>query len=570
MRPAALLALVFVATAGDSPASPPDPATAVNDEEAVQDLILLAEDRPVFLRLRISLGDRPFRAAWTDSVRAIHASLDRDGDGTLKAEEADKDAFAAIVRLAAGATATPPRGELDVRPKDGVVSIDELSYALQAALGPFRVQVGRLASGRTDALFDHLDRDKDEQLTKPELAAIAGSLRRLDLDDNEMIGADELEPFRSPMAVQAANLPGRRAAPMASPPVVETVAGESSLRVARVLLKKYDKGRGEGPGTPDSKLSRTEFAIPPEAFDEADANGDDILNTDELGRFLARVPRDLKLDVALSPDGSGRATYRIGGEEIRPKGVKVRQLSNVDAQAAVGQVRLDIHIDDGASAAASARRALAGAFKAADANNDGYLEESEAAKDKAPASPLAGLFGAMDRDGDGKLYPEEAEAFVGLQSEAARGRLVLTASDHGRAIFGILDLDGDRRLGAREVMRTVDLVSSWDGDGDGRVSADEVPYHLQLTLSRGELPGLAGAGGISAPRASDAAGSSGPSARPDWFRRMDRNRDGDISRREFLGPREQFDRLDRDEDGLIDPAEAAAATAGANTRGGDR
>jgi hypothetical protein len=41
---------------------------------------------------------------------------------------------------------------------------------------------------------------------------------------------------------------------------------------------------------------------------------------------------------------------------------------------------------------------------------------------------------------------------------------------------------------------------------------------------------------------------------------MDRNHDGDVSRREFLGPRDQFDRLDRDKDGLIDPDEARAAS----------
>jgi hypothetical protein len=40
---------------------------------------------------------------------------------------------------------------------------------------------------------------------------------------------------------------------------------------------------------------------------------------------------------------------------------------------------------------------------------------------------------------------------------------------------------------------------------------------------------------------------------------MDRNRDGDVSRREFLGTREQFERLDRDHDGLIGPGEADAA-----------
>ena len=48
-------------------------------------------------------------------------------------------------------------------------------------------------------------------------------------------------------------------------------------------------------------------------------------------------------------------------------------------------------------------------------------------------------------------------------------------------------------------------------------------------------------------------------AGPNWFRKMDRNRDGDISRREFLGPRADFERLDRDHDGLIDAQEAASA-----------
>ncbi len=44
---------------------------------------------------------------------------------------------------------------------------------------------------------------------------------------------------------------------------------------------------------------------------------------------------------------------------------------------------------------------------------------------------------------------------------------------------------------------------------------------------------------------------------PKWFRKMDRNRDGDISRREFLGPRAAFERLDADGDGLITAKEAA-------------
>ncbi len=48
---------------------------------------------------------------------------------------------------------------------------------------------------------------------------------------------------------------------------------------------------------------------------------------------------------------------------------------------------------------------------------------------------------------------------------------------------------------------------------------------------------------------------------PDWFRNLDRNTDGVLTRAEFLGTDEQFRRTDTDGDGLISPAEATAADA---------
>ena len=42
---------------------------------------------------------------------------------------------------------------------------------------------------------------------------------------------------------------------------------------------------------------------------------------------------------------------------------------------------------------------------------------------------------------------------------------------------------------------------------------------------------------------------------PVWFQKMDRNGDGDVSRREFLGTPRQFDQLDADGNDLIDVME---------------
>jgi len=47
-----------------------------------------------------------------------------------------------------------------------------------------------------------------------------------------------------------------------------------------------------------------------------------------------------------------------------------------------------------------------------------------------------------------------------------------------------------------------------------------------------------------------------PQKGPTWFRKMDRNGDGDVSRLEFLGTRAEFDQIDTDHDGLISLDEA--------------
>lgn len=101
-----------------------------------------------------------------------------------------------------------PRGDLDAHPKDGVVSLDELADALRIALGPFRVEAGKLAGRQADALFERLDTDKDGNLARPELADASSTLHKLDLDDDELIDGGEIDPFADPAVMQEEDMLG--------------------------------------------------------------------------------------------------------------------------------------------------------------------------------------------------------------------------------------------------------------------------------------------------------------------------------------------------------------------------
>jgi Ca2+-binding EF-hand superfamily protein len=133
---------------------------------------------------------------------------------------------------------------------------------------------------------------------------------------------------------------------------------------------------------------------------------------------------------------------------------------------------------------------------------------------------------------------------------------MLTVADAGRSVFEILDADRDGRLSRRELRAASARLKPLDRDADGRITLAEVPRTYELNAGRGPFSGRGdGSDGFD--------GAPGPAPRGEksdvvsWFRRMDRNHDGDVSPREFLGTAADFHKLDRDGDGLIDAAEAA-------------
>ena len=121
------------------------------------------------------------------------------------------------------------------------------------------------------------------------------------------------------------------------------------------------------------------------------------------------------------------------------------------------------------------------------------------------------------------------------------------------------------REGARTVMNPVVRRIPYQWSGVHYQDGDDQPFLLLHNSGGGFIEGDSSILEVRteadtriarrATRSTTQASTSGPL----WFRKMDRNNDGDLSPHEFLGPRAAFDKLDANRDGLVDREEAEAA-----------
>lgn len=193
------------------------------------------------------------------------------------------------------------------------------------------------------------------------------------------------------------------------------------------------------------------------------------------------------------------------------------------------------------------------AFAALDANNDGGLDESEIPEGVFQEYSFADL----DADGDDKLTLEEIRR--GMIPEAPiwgvqiRGR----GAEAPDGVFAWLDQDRNGILSERETIQVVDRlkqITKNQPDHDRIGSADEgsviratsLPDTFELHLTRGD-PSQAD----QLFQVTNEDRQTSKENWPRWAESMDTNRDGDISRQEFLGSDEHFDALDHDRDGFI-------------------
>jgi Ca2+-binding EF-hand superfamily protein len=225
-------------------------------------------------------------------------------------------------------------------------------------------------------------------------------------------------------------------------------------------------------------------------------------------------------------------------------------------------------------------------FDALDVNSDGWLEKQELAGllKVAPHLKLSVAFAASTeperlpatmtvrehapeiqliaeaRDqvvlsfGGTRLIVSARDMTPGAAASEAvdRSQIRVMVHDQYDAVFGALDANADGRLGEREIDTCATQLLAKDSNQDEQIGADEVTYSMIVGFLRGEP---ASEQSFYIPPTAATPLTDKPAST--WFVRADFNRDGDISRREFLGSPEQFAQLDADGNGYVGAAEAA-------------
>jgi Ca2+-binding EF-hand superfamily protein len=516
------------------------------DKDDTERFVLLLPGGPMLIEATMLLDGKSFRVVREDLITEMIKFADKDEDGKSTWAEAIKSPRFTMGRLR---FATPQQGTSTINyydlNKDGIVDRVEVRQFLARYFngsafsltggsywGQSVVSVnGRVSNvgGRPVDVKPLLDTNKDGILSAEEIAVAGDRLKSRDADDNDLLYSNEVTGTPTGRgAYQLQSRPGmfRRAASLyylIGPTV-------SSAQIHSVLTQIYKNSEG--------KIDAANFSRVPELFKKLDKNANGILEQNEASGLNSAKPHTV-LQIQFNKDKGGKLTVdgvvaKNNSTSIVLPGVKVSFSANVAAARTV----------DYSQTAKSY-------FARYDGDKNGYLEKKELGN-------FARQFETWDIDADGKVFEKEIAESYALAQRPQQSQFRASVANQGNPLFQTLDISGDGRLSLREMRTASKQMLKFDSNKDGKIAGNEIPQTFAITFSRGNS-----AYSYSRPTVvRRGAGPGQPAANPNqpaWFTRMDRNGDGDITLKEFLGEKADFEKLDTNKDGFIEPVEAKKA-----------
>jgi Ca2+-binding EF-hand superfamily protein len=434
---------------------------------------------------------------------------------------------------------------------------DEPSLLLPSKEKTLRLQLAIRAEGQTpevahgvflEKLFLFFDRDNNGSLNAEEanrVFALPGSdgrgiamdFKKLDTDGD---GKGSLTEFQAYY----------RNAGFTPIVAIFSPSGAELTRANAILFNRLDR---DG----DGKLSRAELERAPNLLQMFDADEDEVITIAEL---LAGAGDPVK-----TSDNAKTVSWSVEPMKQPPDGLLSINSGKFELNNAVGRaieknaeeirfsggtLRVNAFGNDPAARLNASREFYLAPFKSALGSK--LTLDKQTINDDSSLAFLDPLVPYADRNGDDKLSLAELEGFLDLIEAGVRSQIVVRIADEGAGLLAVLDENRNGRLDLRELDRAVRLLPK----GRESLAREEIPRRITVAIEHGS-PGktfgpmlvVGKSNVVVSPKKAAPAG-------PKWFQAMDRNGDGMLSPREFLGPPDLFEKLDADHDGFISVEEA--------------
>ncbi len=526
------------------------------------DLIVLARHRPIKIRLTVGSGEKPMVDRWRAALKNAYTYFDRDGDGELNGHETRyifSDTSLAVLMqnsyYGPNPQDQPSINRLDQN-GDRRVSFEEfIAYYRQSKSFLLKAQPptreNNANAQMTEALYKLLDLNGDGKLTRDEVLAVEAMLPTRDADEDECLSMAELMPIQNGGvnrgAVQIMQPPNGTPVPTGPQITMLYEANRIPGTLTQRLQMQYDT---DG----DLELSRNEIGFDPITFDRLDANQNGTLDGEELDGWRSGEA-DLEatiIQAAEAEDCRARVLTDVRVAEARGFRISQTEPGRIVIQAGRQNVELSAFVPTIRNQRPTLKGSYGPSFQFA-AGAKGFVAESDLYGQNAAQLQLIRVaFDPADHNSDGKLTKDEYERYLDAQQAFVDLSLSLIPGMQTPSLFQLLDANRDGKLGVRELRTGWDRLIALEPGGTTVVTRAAIQPTVHLRLVRSIERGYVNQIAYQNPTGVVAIPSKGPL----WFRKMDRNGDGDLSHTEFLGSRDEFKVLDADHDDLISLDEA--------------